>query len=158
MTSPRYYYANKQNEPVGPFTVEELTKMRDQTLIRDDTFVCIEDGSNWVPLSQVMVAGTSSPPPMPSSATIPPHPQNRATESRSSYQKTAETVGMIPDLSRKRNLLQLAITLPVAGAFALFGLVTGGMDNALIWGLIGLLIGVLASGTVLMILGWKGKG
>lgn len=80
----------------------------------------------------------------------------------SSYQKTAETVGietvgMIPDLSGKRNLLRFAITLPVAGAFALFGLLSGGMGNALIWGLVGLVVGVLASGAVLMVLGWKGK-
>ena len=155
MTPPRYYYANEQNQPVGPFTIEELTKMREQALIRDDTFVCIEDGSDWVPLSQVTVAGTSSPPPMPSSE--PPQTPPSVTDSRSSYQKTAETVGMIPDLSGKRNLLQLAITVPVAGAAAIFGLVTGGFVNALIWGLIGLLMGVLASGTVLMILGWKGK-
>ena len=43
-------------------------------------------------------------------------------------------------------------------AFALFGLLSGGMGNALIWGLVGLVIGVVASGAVLMVLGWKGTG
>lgn len=155
MTPPRYYYANEQNQPVGPFTVEDLTRMRDQGLVRDDTHVCVEDGSDWVPLSRVTGAGTSSLPPMPSSAAPPPQPRQPVTDSRSSYQKTAETVGMIPDLSGKRNLLQLAITLPVAGVFALFGLLSGGMGNALIWGFLGLLVGVVASGAVLMVLGWK---
>ena len=155
MTAQRYYYANEQNQPVGPFTVDELTKMRDQTLIRDDTFICIEDGSDWVPLSQITGTKSSPPPLSPGTSSAAPQPQQPVTETRSSYQKTAETVGMIPDLSGKRNLLQLAITFPVAGVFALFGLLTAGMGNAMIWGLIGLLVGVLASGAVLMVLGWK---
>lgn len=157
MTPPRYYYANEQNQPVGPFTVEELTRMRDHGIVRSDSFVCIEDGSEWVHLSRVLGPGTSSPPLMPMPSVTAQPQQHPATDARSSYQKTAETVGMIPDLSGKRNLLQLAITLPVAGAFALFGLLSGGMGNALIWGLVGLVIGVLASGAVLMVLGWKGK-
>lgn len=153
MNSSRYYFANNENQAVGPFTVDELGKMRDQGLISDDTFVCIEDGSDWVPLSQVTATGSVSPPPI---STPPPARAAQAvTQSRSSYQKTAETVGMIPDLSGKRNLLQLAITLPVAGAATLFGLLSGGMGNAVIWGFIGLLVGVVASGAVLMVQGWK---
>ncbi len=155
MTAPRYYYADEQNQPVGPFTIDHLAKMAEHGMVTRSTFVCIEDGSDWIPLDQVMETASSPPPLTPGSPTRSPQPRQAPSDARSSYQRTAETVGMIPDLNRNRNLLQVAITFPVAGAFALFGLVSGGMGNALIWGLIGLLIGVLASGAVLMVLGWK---
>jgi len=155
----RYYYANEQNQPVGPFSVRALWELREQGLISDVTYVCLEDGSDWVPLAKLARPPKPIPPgstsPSSSASAVPPLPKKPKIEARTSYQKTAETVGMIPDFSGKRNLLQLAIILVFVGLFALFGLLTGGTLGALGWGAVGLLPGVLVSGTVLMVLGWK---
>ena len=158
MNEDRYYYANEQNQPVGPFGVDELMKLQEQSLIVDTTLVCVEGGSDWISLSQLVkpVTPSQSPPPIPSAQPSKQDPiAEPVGDSRSAYQKTAETVGMIPDLSGKRNLIQLAITIPIALIFALWGLARGGGSSALFYGFGGLIVGVLASGAVLMVLGWK---
>lgn len=159
MNTTRYYYANELNQPVGPFTAADLLKFHKLGIVTDDTLISLEDGSDWVPLATLyrsVVSPSSGPPPIPSSAsTAQPLPAPPAGGGRSSYQRTAETVGMVPDLSGTRNLLQLKIAIPITIAFALFGFLTGGLSNGLIWCFGGLLIGVLVSGTVLMVLGWK---
>ena len=159
MSTTHYYYANEQSQPVGPFTSDELGKLREQALIADDTLVCIEDGSDSIPLATLTGTApspTGGPPPIPESAsTAHPQPATPLGDNRTSYQRTAETVGLVPDLDGKRNLLQLAITIPVVLVCALIGLLTGGIGNAVIWGFVGFLVAVLVSGAVLMVLGWK---
>lgn len=152
MNTPRYYYANEQNQPIGPFTVDELTKLQEQVLVTNATLICVEDGSDWIPLTQV--TGGSQPPPATKPST-PSSPQQPSSDSRTSYQKTAETVGMIPDMSGKRNLLQLVITFPIALVFLIWGLFKVSIIGALAYGFGGIIVGVIVSGTVLMVLGWK---
>jgi len=73
------------------------------------------------------------------------------------------TAGLVPPAGvllklTKSTVLLSAVILQEIGEVELpffFGLLSGGMRNALIWGLIGLLVGVVASGAVLMVLGWK---
>lgn len=159
MSTTRYYYANEQNQPVGPFTAADLWKFRELAIITHDTLVCVEDGSEWIPLATL--TGTSAspsggPPPLPASArTAQPQAAAPSGDHRTSYQRTAETVGMVPDFDGKRNRLQLAITAPVVLVCALSGLLTGGIGNAVFWGFLGLLVAVLVSGAVLMVMGWK---
>jgi hypothetical protein len=75
-------------------------------------------------------------------------------DSFEAYQKVAETVGMVPSLRWKDNLIQAIIVLGLTA--------TGGLAGWKLWGLIGaaglaaagLVLGTLLSGFVLMILGW----
>jgi hypothetical protein len=159
MSAPRYYHANEQNQPVGPFTASELSQLREQALVTDDTLICVEDGSEWTPLSTLLRPSTppsAGPPPVPAGTRSARRPTAiQSADGRTPYQRTAETIGLIPDLSGKRNLLQMAITIPVTFGFALYGFLRGGVLLALFWGFGGLLVAVLASGAVLMVLGWK---
>jgi hypothetical protein len=159
MSPDRYYYANDSNQPVGPFTAAELWRFCELGIITGDALICAEDGSDWISLATLHRSASHSwagPPPIPSSTSAnQPLPGTPIDDGRSSYQKTAETIGMVPDLSGSRNMLQLKIAIPITMAFALFGFFTGGLSNGLIWCFGGLLIGVLVSGTVLMVLGWK---
>lgn len=136
----RYYYANESNQPVGPFPLDQLQAMMKQSMLNADTQVCPEGGNDWKTLGEIL--GVKSGPP---------------TKQNSGYQDVAEKVGLIPDFSAKRNLIQLAITAPVVLIFAIWGASRGGGAGAVLYGFGGLLVGVLASGTVLMLMGWKKK-
>lgn len=85
----------------------------------------------------------------------PALPSSNSQEKGSTYQRVAETVGMVPDLSLRRNLLQLVIVALVTAASALGGWFMGGVPLAQGAALGGMLLGILVSGTVLMFLGWK---
>lgn len=71
------------------------------------------------------------------------------------YQKVAETVGLVPSLRWKDNLYQ-GIAIAVTGLLgAAVGLAAGHSREALLGGLaIGLFVGFVISGLVLMVLGW----
>jgi hypothetical protein len=63
----RFYYANEENQPVGPFTRDDLEKMMRSEVLHPETFVCPEGGLDWVALGS-LIAGPSSSPPV----TVPP--------------------------------------------------------------------------------------
>lgn len=140
MNANRYYYANESNQPVGPFPLDQLQSMMQQSILRMDTQVCPEGGSDWKSLGEVLGLNTSL-----------------SEKPNSGYQEVAEKVGLVPDFSAKRNLIQLAITAPIVLIFAIWGASRGGATGATLYGFGGLLVGVLASGTVLMVMGWKKK-
>lgn len=54
MPSARYYYADQQNQPVGPFGLDDLERMLSRDILSPDTQVCQEDGSDWLPLSSLL--------------------------------------------------------------------------------------------------------
>jgi hypothetical protein len=63
----RFYYANEENQPVGPFTRDDLEKMMRSKVLHPETFVCPEGGLEWVSVGS-LIAGLSTSPPM----TAPP--------------------------------------------------------------------------------------
>ena len=71
------------------------------------------------------------------------------------YQNVAETVGMIPSLRKKDNLIQGLVVLVCGIVGALVGGLLWGLRGAGGLALVGLALGTLVSGFILMILGWK---
>jgi hypothetical protein len=66
----------------------------------------------------------------------------------------AETVGLVPSLRWKDNIIQGVVVLVVTGIAAVVGLLTNGMEGLLVASLVGLLASLLISGFVLMVVGW----
>ncbi len=78
---------------------------------------------------------------------------NSGTES---YNRVAETVGMMPTLRVKDNVVQAIVVLIGAMLGALIGYFVGSRDPraAVLGGFAGLIVFGLVSGIVLMVLGW----
>ncbi len=70
----RYFFADTNNTPVGPFTIEELQRQLIDKKIRAETQIIEEGGTVWQPYANVMMdrlregtGGAVVPPPPPSS-------------------------------------------------------------------------------------------
>jgi len=88
--SRKWHYADSNNQAVGPFTTKDMLKLRSAGIVRDQTLVFEEGGSEWTPLAVILpilpppqaaepVANPGwSPPPIPRTvaATPPSHPAN----------------------------------------------------------------------------------
>ncbi|CAG0977557.1 hypothetical protein PHYC_01586 [Phycisphaerales bacterium] len=79
------------------------------------------------------------------------------------YHRVADTVGGVPNLRPKDNIVQTLVVVAAAALGALTGWVLV-LARVLDWrpvmgaiagGVAGLILGTLASGLVLMVLGWK---
>ena len=70
------------------------------------------------------------------------------------YNMVAETVGMLPSLRMKDNLIQAIIMGVITCIAVIVGGTMGGTQGALIAAVLGLLASLLISGFVLMIVGW----
>jgi hypothetical protein len=70
------------------------------------------------------------------------------------YHKVAETVGMVPSLRWKDNLLQAVVVVVLGIVGAIIGLIIWGVPGALGMGIGSVITGTLISGIVLMVLGW----
>jgi VIT1/CCC1 family predicted Fe2+/Mn2+ transporter len=82
------------------------------------------------------------------------HETSRKNSGLETYNAIAETVGGMPSLRIKDNVIQ-AIVIGVTTAIAVaIGGIAGGTAGALVAALVGLVLSTLLSGTVLMILGW----
>jgi hypothetical protein len=93
--------------------------------------------------------GQSSPPTLPG-------PVSRASpnDSLDPYHTVAETVGMLPSLRVKDNVIQAAVVLGCAGLGAAIGFATNGGLGAIAVGAVAMIASALISGLVLMVLGW----
>jgi len=58
-----YFYVDGNNQPVGPFTLEDLQAMMNNGTIKSATLVCARGGKSWGALGQI----------------IPPPKKNRTT-------------------------------------------------------------------------------
>ena len=99
-----------------------------------------------------------APPPAPAPASPTTEPDGLEV-----YNRVAETVGLVPNLRLKDNLLQLgAVVVGVllgAGAGAAFARSRGGVGSELligagVGGLLGFIVFGVLSGVVLMVVGW----
>jgi hypothetical protein len=61
----KYFYADKDNKPVGPLPREALESLKSAGIISDSTMVIEEGASDWKKFSDVPIAQqfTSPPPP-----------------------------------------------------------------------------------------------
>ena len=104
------------------------------------------EGDEWRPIAAVLGPGGSA--------------QNVDTEH---YQRVAETIGLVPDMKKKHNLVQ-GIFVGVGSllgltAGAAYGAHRGSRYDIIIWALLGLVLGMgpctLVTGLVLMVMGLK---
>ena len=107
--------------------------------------------------------GPERPPPLPPQALnyqAPGMPNRPAPASGTeNYQKIADTVGMVPSLRWKDNLIQAVAILIGAMVGAAAGWLLGGEVVFAVVGAIGGLVAALfVSGIVLMFLGWRRAG
>lgn len=70
------------------------------------------------------------------------------------YHTVAETVGLMPNLRLKDNLLQIVIIGITLFVGAIIGIIANGWLGLLLGSLLGLVAGTLISGCILMVLGW----
>jgi hypothetical protein len=70
------------------------------------------------------------------------------------YHTVADTVGMVPSLRVKDNVIQAAVVLGATALGASIGLAVGGGMVAIIYGAVAMIGSTLVSGLVLMVLGW----
>ena len=48
-----YYYANENNQPVGPCTAEQLRQLHQQGTLQDDSWVLVEGAPEWEPYASL---------------------------------------------------------------------------------------------------------
>jgi hypothetical protein len=90
---------------------------------------------------------------------MPPNEENPSdrssqVDSFETYQKIADTVGLVPSLRWKDNLIQAIIVVGSAAIGGLVGLLVWGPFGAAGLAIAGLILGTLLSGFAFMILGW----
>jgi hypothetical protein len=49
----RYFYADANNQPIGPYTPEELKQLAEKGTIKPETWVAEEGGAQWQPYSKI---------------------------------------------------------------------------------------------------------
>ena len=77
-----------------------------------------------------------------------------APDALESYNRVAETIGGIPTLRWRDNVIQAAVVVGAGIVGAMVGAVAGGGIGALIGGVVGVVAATFISGVVLMVLGW----
>lgn len=89
------------------------------------------------------------------SATPPTPPKKPTDPSLDAYNTVADTVGMVPNIRAKDNIVQAIAGVMCAAVGAVVGYVLGQeVIFALLGGVTGLIVGVILTGLVLMVLGW----
>ncbi len=139
----RFYYANEENQPVGPFTRDDLEKMMRSEVLHPETFVCPEGGLEWVSLESLISGPLSSPP-----VTAHPHRTPEMNMSEAKFEKNANAAAaaavLFPVIAIILNLIDAAVPLMFVGGRSI--------GKLLIFFLIGLL-GVLNARRLLKIPG-----
>lgn len=79
---------------------------------------------------------------------------NKKNETLDTYNTFAETIGGVPSLRKKDNVLQAKIIGWGTLICIVIGAIFWGIPGGLIGILIGLIVSVLLSGVILMVLGW----
>lgn len=71
-----YYYADSNNQPVGPYTLEQLKQLNLSGVVQAETYVVEEGGSQWQPFKNLLITQTpAGSAPLPS--TPPPVQENK---------------------------------------------------------------------------------
>ncbi len=95
----RYYYADKDNKPVGPLPQEALDSLKAAGIISDSTMVIEEGGSEWRRFSDAVAARVSVPPPPP-----PPPVTGMPTETTLARRETYSNLASIAQKAAEKLL------------------------------------------------------
>lgn len=105
----------------------------------------------------------NSPPPIPQgppdAPPVSPGPVRNARvtkpgDSLETYQTVADTVGMVPSLRVKDNVIQAVVIVACTALGAAIGLARADALGAAAGAAVGMIVSALISGMVLMVLGW----
>lgn len=114
MTTIRYYYADARNQPVGPFAMDDLEKMKDAGVIDPETQVCPEGGEDWVTFGS-LIPGTSSPAPESPPSRRAPKDRKRDAKTEMNATAAAASAVIFP-------VLMIVTTLAVAANPIIFAM------------------------------------
>jgi hypothetical protein len=78
----------------------------------------------------------------------------RKSEGFELYNMLAETIGGMPSLRLKDNLIQTIVIVGCTALAVIIGAVLGGTIGSIVGGILALVFSTLLSGIVLMIMGW----
>ncbi len=67
----RYFYADSSNQPIGPYTIDELKQLHLNGTVRAENWVVEEGGSQWQPYSNLIAIGGGIGAAMPPTTGIP---------------------------------------------------------------------------------------
>ena len=81
-------------------------------------------------------------------------PKGAQKSKRETYDTVAETIGLVPSVRLKDNVIQGISVVVVTGLAALTGFLTNGTPGLAIGSLLGLIGSLFLSGGVLMVVGW----
>lgn len=73
-----YFYADSNNQPVGPVSFDELVRLREAGILSGASFVIEEDRSEWVALETLFKSMRTQAISRPTSTTASPYPQPKA--------------------------------------------------------------------------------
>ena len=78
MDETRYYYTDRNNQAIGPYTITELRQLQIGGQVSTETYIVEEGGKSWKPLGNLLVL--SQPPGLPH----PPMPPIAVSQERKS--------------------------------------------------------------------------
>ena len=55
----RYFYADANNQPIGPYTLEDLKQLAEKGTVKPETWVAEEGGAQWQPYSSLAAPGAA---------------------------------------------------------------------------------------------------
>ena len=84
----------------------------------------------------------------------PTEPPRKHPDEVERYNRVAETVGLMPTLRVKDNVVQAIVVLGATGLGAAVGWLQGGGFGAVVGGAAAMILSAFVSGFVLMVLGW----
>lgn len=128
MSEIRYYYANEQNQSVGPFTLADLQKMVNTGLLELSTQTCPEGGADWVPLASLLPGSmalppTSSPPPRPKDKGSRPATPGANVGASSAASVIFPSMAILLTIAVAANPVLFAIARSLGTGFLLFALI-----------------------------------
>jgi hypothetical protein len=87
----------------------------------------------------------------------PPHPPSTSTDSTETYNRLAGTVGMLPTLRARDNLIQAVVVLigTILGGMIGYFITNHDVRAAALGAAVGLVASGLVTGFALIILGWR---
>jgi hypothetical protein len=122
-----YYYADTQNQAIGPLPLAELLNLRTSGTLQDSTLVVKGGGQDWVTFSSIQPASITSPPnsPIPATQTQEAHSLDNQEQYPAWAQQLLQKVDLLnQNLEKMASLIEKSAaarlpTLPVPATASL---------------------------------------